>query len=116
MTVAPGSALAVSAAKQAEMKDTGACLLQNCGKELAKCVTDEKCLEDLVCLQGCFGQPDEGDCQIRCGDLYASQGGRDVQHVRGDGEVVRGAAKGRRERIRCRRSTRSRMDSRSTPW
>ena len=73
MTVAPGSALAVSAAKQAEMKDTGACLLQNCGKELAKCVTDEKCLEDLVCLQGCFGQPDEGDCQIRCGDLYASQ-------------------------------------------
>lgn len=73
MTAAPGSALAVSAAKQAEMKDTGACLLQNCGKELAKCVTDEKCLEDLVCLQGCFGQPDEGDCQIRCGDLYASQ-------------------------------------------
>jgi len=63
----------VSAAKQAEMQETGACLLQNCGRELAACVTDEKCLEDLVCLQGCFGKEDEGDCQIRCGDLYASQ-------------------------------------------
>jgi len=27
----------------------------------------------LVCLQGCFGAPDEADCQIRCGDLYASK-------------------------------------------
>lgn len=60
-------------AKQSEMQETGACLLQNCGRELAACVTDEKCLEDLVCLQGCFGAPDEADCQIRCGDLYASK-------------------------------------------
>jgi len=72
-TLSPGYAYAVSAAKTTEMQETGACLLQNCGKELAACVTDEKCLEDLVCLQGCFGAPDEGDCQIRCGDLYASK-------------------------------------------
>ena len=63
----------VSPEKQAEMQETGACLLQNCGRELAACVTDEKCAEDLVCLQGCFGKENEGDCQIRCGDLYASQ-------------------------------------------
>ena len=25
-----------------------------------------------MCLQGCFGREDESDCQIRCGDLYAS--------------------------------------------
>jgi violaxanthin de-epoxidase len=73
MTIDPGLAYAVSSAKKTEMQETGACLLQNCGRELAACVTDEKCLEDLVCLQGCFGKEDEGDCQIRCGDLYASQ-------------------------------------------
>ena len=65
--VFPERALATTA------RDTGACLLQNCAKELASCVSDEKCLEDLVCLQGCFGTPDEADCQIRCGDLYASK-------------------------------------------
>ena len=26
-----------------------------------------------MCLQGCFGKPDEADCQIKCGDLYASK-------------------------------------------
>jgi len=26
----------------------------------------------LACLNVCFGKPDEADCQIRCGDLYAS--------------------------------------------
>ncbi|OUS44223.1 violaxanthin de-epoxidase precursor [Ostreococcus tauri] len=66
------STLAAVAVAEREMQTTGACLLQNCGRELATCVTDEKCLEDLVCLQGCFGREDESDCQIRCGDLYAS--------------------------------------------
>ena len=29
-------------------------------------------MESLACLNVCFGKPDEADCQIRCGDLYAS--------------------------------------------
>ena len=53
-------------------KRTGDCLLQNCKAELAGCLADEKCVESLACLNVCFGKPDEADCQIRCGDLYAS--------------------------------------------
>ena len=54
-------------------KQTGDCLLQNCKSELAGCLADEKCVESLACLNVCFGKPDEADCQIRCGDLYASK-------------------------------------------
>lgn len=36
-----------------------------------RCLTDEKCLENLVCLNTCNDRPDEAACQIRCGDLYA---------------------------------------------
>lgn len=35
------------------------------------CLADEKCVENLVCLNTCNGKPDEAGCQIRCGDLYA---------------------------------------------
>lgn len=34
------------------------------------CLADEKCLENLVCLNTCNDRPDEAACQIRCGDLY----------------------------------------------
>ena len=53
--------------------ETGKCLLSSCQVELAGCLADEKCAESLVCLQTCFGRPDEADCQIKCGDLYASK-------------------------------------------
>ncbi|EEH54773.1 violaxanthin deepoxidase [Micromonas pusilla CCMP1545] len=53
--------------------ETGKCLLSSCQLELAGCIADEKCAESLVCLQTCFGRPDEADCQIKCGDLYASK-------------------------------------------
>ena len=26
-----------------------------------------------MCLNSCYGRPDEADCQIKCGDLYASK-------------------------------------------
>ena len=57
----------------ARVVETGKCLLSQCNVELAGCLADEKCAESLVCLQGCFGKPDEADCQIKCGDLYASK-------------------------------------------
>jgi violaxanthin de-epoxidase len=53
--------------------ESGKCLLSRCQRELAECLVDEKCAESLVCLNSCFGKPDEADCQIKCGDLYASK-------------------------------------------
>jgi len=44
----------------------GNCLLQKCQVQLAKCLGDVNCLQNLVCLQKCNGQPDEQACQIRC--------------------------------------------------
>ena len=38
-------------------------------EQLAKCVADPTCAENLVCLNNCNGRQDETECQIRCGDL-----------------------------------------------
>lgn len=69
-------ALALGAASPAFASDTaavGKCLLQGCQKELAGCLTDEKCLESLVCLNKCELTNDVSSCQIKCGDLYGSK-------------------------------------------
>jgi len=39
--------------------------------ELARCVTDPICLANLLCIQTCTDRPDEGTCQIACGDKFA---------------------------------------------
>jgi len=51
----------------------GSCVLRNCQGALAKCLGDAGCLENLVCLQTCNNRPDETECQIKCGDLYADK-------------------------------------------
>ena len=51
----------------------GTCLLRSCTVSLAKCIADVPCLENLACLQTCTGRPDEGDCQVRCADLYGDK-------------------------------------------
>ena len=74
--LAAAAALALAPAPPALAADAakvGACLFGNCQKELARCVADEKCVESLVCLNTCTGKPDEADCQVRCGDLYADK-------------------------------------------
>ena len=56
--------------------ETGGCVVSKCQKELARCLTDEKCVENLVCINKCQGIKGEGDvdaCEIRCGDLYGSE-------------------------------------------
>ena len=76
LTLAPPGALIVSFAKDLvdpRAVESGKCLLSRCQLELAACLADEKCAESLVCLNTCFGRPDEADCQIKCGDLYASK-------------------------------------------
>lgn len=48
----------------------GACLLQKCQLELARCILDPKCLANIICLNTCNDKADEVGCQIRCGDLF----------------------------------------------
>jgi hypothetical protein len=55
-------AVAANAAK------VGTCLLSKCQVALARCLADGPCLQNLVCLNLCNGDPDETGCQIRCGD------------------------------------------------
>ncbi|QDZ17668.1 violaxanthin deepoxidase [Chloropicon primus] len=56
----------------ADFAKTGGCVLSKCQLELASCLGDEKCLENLVCLNSCTKCPpeEEAGCQIKCGDLY----------------------------------------------
>jgi violaxanthin de-epoxidase len=54
----------------ADTAAVGKCLLTSCQKELAQCVLNPKCLANVVCLNACNDRPDEGECQIRCGDLF----------------------------------------------
>ncbi|GMI22995.1 hypothetical protein TeGR_g7598 [Tetraparma gracilis] len=48
----------------------GACLFKKCAAPLAKCVTNPNCLANVVCINTCVGKPDEGGCQIKCGDVF----------------------------------------------
>ena len=63
---APPATLAADFAK------TGGCILSKCQLELTRCLGDEKCLENLACLNTCSTCPGDGEaaCQIKCGDLY----------------------------------------------
>jgi hypothetical protein len=56
----------------------GTCLLAKCQLQLAECLADAQCLQNVVCLNACNGQPDETGCQIRCG--RALQPGLRVQY------------------------------------
>lgn len=67
--VAPAALALFSIPAPTEATDAalvGSCLLQNCQKQLAGCLSDVKCLQNLACLQQCNGKPDEQACQIRC--------------------------------------------------
>jgi violaxanthin de-epoxidase len=66
LTAAPPAALALDGAK------IGTCLIQKCTAPLARCVGDPTCLANLACIQTCTGRPDEGDCQIKCGDEFTN--------------------------------------------
>ena len=70
MTFATTPAASVFAADAAKV---GTCVITSCTVSLARCIADVPCLENLACLQSCAGRPDEGDCQVRCSDLYADK-------------------------------------------
>ena len=51
-------------AQAADTAKVGTCLLSSCQVELAGCLADSKCAQNLICLQTCNGRPDETDCQV----------------------------------------------------
>ena len=56
--------------------DSGAivsCLFSRCQLPLAKCITNPKCLANVVCINTCNGRDDEIECQIKCGDLFENE-------------------------------------------
>eukprot|EP00892_Ulva_mutabilis_P007563 jgi/Ulvmu1/5179/UM021_0196.1 len=67
------SPLAAAESQASDVAAVGTCLLTSCQTQLAKCIGDFNCLQDLICLQGCQGKPDEQACEIRCGDLYEDE-------------------------------------------
>ncbi|CAN1765826.1 Violaxanthin de-epoxidase, chloroplastic [Linum perenne] len=66
LLIVPSSADAVDALK------TCACLLKECRPEFAKCFSNPSCAANIACLQTCNNRPDETECQIKCGDLFAN--------------------------------------------
>jgi len=46
------------------------CLFKKCPGYLAKCITNPKCLGNVLCINTCNGKPDEIGCQIKCGDTF----------------------------------------------
>eukprot|EP00879_Flechtneria_rotunda_P023771 GHRR01025168.1.p1 GENE.GHRR01025168.1~~GHRR01025168.1.p1 ORF type:complete len:349 (+),score=86.61 GHRR01025168.1:2588-3634(+) len=65
--ITPGGAFAADTVK------VGSCLLQKCQLQLARCLGDPQCLQNIICLQTCNTAEDEAACQIRCGDLYGDK-------------------------------------------
>jgi hypothetical protein len=52
-------------AAAADAAKVGGCLLRKCQLQLAQCLGDAKCLENIVCLNLCNSAEDETGCQIR---------------------------------------------------
>ncbi|KAG6389190.1 hypothetical protein SASPL_150649 [Salvia splendens] len=68
-------ALALMMSPSAEAVDalkTCTCLLKECRIELAKCIANPSCAANVACLNTCNNRPDETECQIKCGDLFAN--------------------------------------------
>lgn len=64
--------LMIPTADAVDALKTCACLLKECRLELAKCVANPSCAANIACLQTCNNRPDETECQIKCGDLFAN--------------------------------------------
>ncbi|KAG7366111.1 VDE lipocalin diadinoxanthin de-epoxidase domain containing protein [Nitzschia inconspicua] len=49
------------------------CLFSKCQLPLLKCISNPKCLANVVCINTCNGKEDEIGCQIQCGDLFENE-------------------------------------------
>jgi len=59
-----------SATSSAQGKNIALCLFEKCQLPLLKCITNPKCLANVICINTCNNSPDEIGCQIQCGDLF----------------------------------------------
>jgi len=60
----------VAPANAADGAKIGYCLLNKCKLPLAKCITNPKCLANVICINTCNSAADEIGCQIKCGDTF----------------------------------------------
>jgi len=60
----------VRAESSVPMAAVAPCLLSQCQIPLAKCVLNPNCAANLTCIIACAGQPNEKECQIKCGDNF----------------------------------------------
>ena len=65
LAFAPMAVVAPAPAFAADTVKIGTCLLQKCQVQLAQCLGDAKCLQNIVCLNQCNSAEDEAACQIR---------------------------------------------------
>jgi hypothetical protein len=49
------------------------CLFEKCQLPLLKCISNPKCLANVICINTCNGREDEIGCQIQCGDLFENE-------------------------------------------
>ena len=68
--VTPPPALATDAAQS---KQIVGCLLKQCSVPFAKCITNPKCLANVICINTCNNAADETGCQIKCGDIFENE-------------------------------------------
>ena len=67
-TVQPALATDASQSKQIV-----GCLLKQCSVPFAKCITNPKCLANVICINTCNSAADETGCQIKCGDIFENE-------------------------------------------
>jgi hypothetical protein len=65
ITTPLGPSPLVEPAAAADAAKVGGCLLRKCQLQLAQCLGDVKCFENIVCLNLCNSAEDETACQIR---------------------------------------------------
>jgi len=57
-------------AQAADGAAIGTCLFKKCPGQLAKCISNPKCLANVICINTCNNVADETGCQIQCGDIF----------------------------------------------
>lgn len=57
----------------AASKQIVGCLLKQCSVPFAKCITNPKCLANVICINTCNNAADETGCQIKCGDIFENE-------------------------------------------
>jgi len=56
-----------------QSKQIVGCLLKQCSVPFVKCITNPKCLANVICINTCNNAADETGCQIKCGDIFENE-------------------------------------------